>query len=376
MIDEFFERQIDRLCEFVPAYCSPRFTRFTATRLGWRMYLYISAFKRRVGGAFSKIQWIEKEEAPTPAEQTAQEAEDPALMELDESTRKAVRAWHEENKRWAEKTREEQKRRRTLKQRLSDWWAGRHERAKKREARWDAREREADERAQRVMERMLPTISAIQKSRFGLMLLLSLLCVVGTVTTGSGDLAYLAAACCALWLSIAFDMDYTPISGQTRQIHLAATLLRALGFLFTLPAFYGGYMRQGVSSNVVLQSTMIVMLFTHAVFFVALVAFNRRQMLMLRALAGVCGVLPALGAASALALAATYLARPLPLPIAGLLMAVGALLTFAADRMITLRELGGIRLRYDAILVSVLLCGGMLMAICGAWMAAAPASAL
>ena len=37
MLDEWCERQVDRLCEVVPAYVKPRMTCFAVSPLGWHL---------------------------------------------------------------------------------------------------------------------------------------------------------------------------------------------------------------------------------------------------------------------------------------------------------------------------------------------------
>lgn len=369
MIDEWCERQVDRLCAFVPAYFGPRATRFCCTAVGWRLYLYGSSLHRRVFGMLSSIQWIEKEEPDLLPEEAPGEPEDPALQGVDPAVRREIERWNEEQKAWEEKTRQEKLRSRTPQQRLKDWWAGRHERAARREARWEAREAAAQQRAGKRQHWAAPAVEAVRRSRFAFMLLMTALSVLGTCGQG-GNMGYMAAACCAMWLATAFEMGYEPACSGVRQRYLATMLLRAAGFLLLLPMYFGGYIRQGVSSNVVLQSAMLVLLFAHAAFFLPLVAANRRQPALLRALSGVLGAVPALTAAAAVALAASLMARAQPLPAAGMAGAVGALMAFCADRLMSVTELGGIRLRYTPVWISVFLETGFALMVVGAWTAA------
>ena len=105
----------------------------------------------------------------------------------------------------------------------------------------------------------------------------------------------------------------------------------------------------------------------YAVLYLGLVLFNRRQPAVLRLLAGATGVMPALTAAAALALCASYLFRPWPLPAAGVMSAAGAMLAFLCDELITIKNLGGIRLKYYSIWVCLLLVGGYFLMLLGAW---------
>lgn len=366
MIDEWLEGYIDKLCEIVPAYVRPRMVKFRTTRVGWRLALYAAGFKRRVWGALTNIQWMEKEEL-APPEPQIQQAADPALDRLDPATRREIEAWNEQQKAWEEKQKKERRKWRTPLQCAKDWWAGRHERERRRDERWDRREAAAEERAQKHMHRMLPLMEAVKRSRFASLLLLTVFAVLGVCAQGGGTMAYLAAACCAMWLAIAMETGYEPVAGGVRQRYLAAMALRTGSFLMALPFYFEGYAGQGVTSNVILQSAMLVLLFAHLAFYLALVAFNARQPLFLRLLSGLVGVIPALTAAAAIALAATQLALPMPAPAAGVIGACGALLAFAADRIATITELGGIRLRYTPLWNGLFLEAGFFMMVLGAW---------
>lgn len=372
MIDEWCERQVDRLCAFVPAYLGPRLICFSATRIGWRICLLAGTFFRRIGGAFSRIQWIEKPPEESPVLEIPEES-DPEFARLTPEMQEEIRQWERERLEKEEQAKAQKQKNRTPKERLSLWWAGRHERAWRREQRFAAHCQAVDERAQRRMVKLLPLLLPVQRSRFGAMLLLTIFSVLGVLATEGGSMAYMAAACCVMWLSVSCEIEYEPVCGPLRQRHLAATLLRAGGFALLLPVFFGSYVGQGVQNNVVLQGAMLTMLFAHLALFFALVAFNHRQPLFLRALAGVCGVLPALTVASSFALATSMLARPFPLPAAGLLGLAGAALAFLSDRVKTLRELGGIRLRYDAIWIGVFTELGFFLMILGTWLANLPA---
>ena len=69
-----------------------------------------------------------------------------------------------------------------------------------------------------------------------------------------------------------------------------------------------------------------------------------------------------------MALAATQLALPMPAPAAGMIGAIGALLAFAADRIATITELGGIRLLYTPLWQGLCMEAGFFMMVLGAWL--------
>ena len=97
---------------------------------------------------------------------------------------------------------------------------------------------------------------------------------------------------------------------------------------------------------------------------------NRKAKLLLRHLRPAA---TALAAGVLAALAATLLARPMPVPAAGVCCAAGALLAFCADRLITLSALGGIRLRYGPVWMGAFTGLGFFLMILGAWLLAMPA---
>ena len=369
MIDEWLEKRIDRLCEWAPKYLGPRMMRFCGTRLGWRMTLYGTAIKRRLGGARTSIKWMEDE---VPQEEMAifeEAVSDPALDKLDPKMRREVESWNDDLKDWTEKQKKEREKWRSPKERFLIWWAGRHEREQRREARWQKREAAAEQRAQKHMHLLLPLMMRIERSRFAVMLFYPMLSALGVCAAAGTGMAYMAAACCAMWLSAAIEAGYPPIACGVRQRYLAAMMLRTASFLILLPMYFLSYVGHGVSSNVILQSAMLILLFAHVIMTLALVAFNKRQPLFLRALSGVLGVIPALTAAAAIAMAVTRLAMPLLEAAFAVIGAVGALMAFCADRAATLHDLGGIRLRYTPVWTSLVMEIGFIMMILGAWIA-------
>lgn len=227
------------------------------------------------------------------------------------------------------------------------------------------------ERVVRFVKEQLTLVSRLESRgraiRFAGMLFLMMLAVLGIIATGNAGMGVMAASLCVMWLSIAVESDYRPVSGVIRQQYLAATLLRTVAISMMLIHFVSSYTARGVPNNIVLQSTMIIMLMIHGLFFLALVFLNTRQPLFLRALAAVTGCAPALTAASALALAAGCISRPWPGPLAGVLGALGALLAFMGDQLITMNHLGGIRLKYYSIWICLLMTGGFAMMLISVW---------
>lgn len=304
VIDEFFDQWVDRLCRTVPAYIRPRKILFSNFCIGWRVLLYAKALYERIASAFGHI--------------SSEENMDLFMRETAERGGDGI-AW------------------------LKAFWK---------------------EQAQALLrlEKWGRTI------RFTALLALMLLACLGTAATSGAGMPLMAASLCVMWISTAIECGYRPVCGNLRQRYLAQTLLRTGAISLMLVYHFGVYIAQGVPSNVVLQSAMIIMLFVHAALYLALVLFNTRQPFFLRVLAGLTGVMPALTAASALAVAASCIFRPWPVPAAGVLGALGALMTFMGDALITITHLGGIRLKYYAIWVCLLMTGGCFAMLLGTWM--------
>ena len=303
MIDEFFERLVDRWCQSVPRFMKPRMTLMNNSWIGWRLQLYFGTLGRNIAKVFSKVS---NEDSMDLTLREGSEHIDDGLDKIAKFFKAQV----------------------LLLARL-------------------------DERGRNI--------------RLNASLFLMLLAVLGVVATGNNAMGVTAASLCMLWLSNAVESDYAPVSRGIRQKYLSMMLLRTGAIGLMLLHYFFAYMAQGVPSNVVLQCAMIVMLVAHAVAHMALVLLNTRQPLFLRVLSGVTGIVPALTAASAIALCAASLFAPWPMPLSGILSALGAGCAFLGDELITLHNLGGIRLKYYSIWVCLLLTAGFTMMLCGAW---------
>ena len=303
MIDEYFDRLVDRWCQIIPRFMKPRMILMANSSIGWRMQLYFGTLGRNIASLFSRVSTEEQMDI------TLREGSE----QIDDGLAKIAAFFREQV---------------LLLSRL-------------------------DERCRSI--------------RFGVSLFLMLLCVLGVVATGHNGMGVMAASLCMLWLSTAIECNYAPISREIHQKYLASTLLRTGAIALMLIHYFFSYTKQGVPSNVVLQSAMIIMLVIHLVPYFALVLLNTRQPLFLRALAGITGAATALTAAAACALCASCLFRPWPLPVSGVMSALGAALAFLGDELIMLHNLGGIRLKYHSIWVCLLLSIGFALMLCGAW---------
>lgn len=303
MLDEFFERLVDHFCEVVPRVMKPRMILLSDSALGWRLQLYFGTLKHNTAALFSRVS---TEEMMDLTMREGSEQIDDGLARLTRMLRGQVT----------------------------------------RLARLDARGRSI---------------------RFCGALLLTMLAALGVVATRSGGMGITASSLCMLWLSAAVESGYAPISRGIRQTYLMGTLLRTGAIGLMMLHYFFGYAAQGLPSNVVLQCAMLIMLTAHAVPFLLLVMLNTRQPLFLRALAGVTGVVPAMTASAAAALAASWLFKPWPQPLLGVLGALGALFAFLGEELIAVYNLGGIRLKYHSIWVCLLTVGGFALMLLGAW---------
>lgn len=303
MIDEFFDRLVDRLCEVVPRAIKPRKILLANSALGWRIKLYFGTLGTSIGHVFSRVSTEESMEL------TMREGSE----QIDDGISRLTGLFH------------------------------------------------------RQVARLCRLDAHGRSIRFGGALMLMALATLGVAATRSGGMAVTAASLCLLWLSTAVESAYPPVSRGIRQTYLVSTLLRTAAIGLMMLHYFSRYAAQGLPSNVVLQCAMLIMLTAHAVPFVGLVMLNTRQPLFLRALCGVTGAVPAMTAAAALALAASWLFRPWPLPLLGVLGALGALLAFLAEELIAAHNLGGIRLKYHSIWVCLLTLGGYALMLLGAW---------
>ncbi len=303
MIDEYFDNLVDRLCRLVPAIAKPWSIGIANSALGWRMQLYFGTLGRNIAALFSKVNTEEKVDL---AMREGSEQIDDGLAKMGLFFREQMILL----------------------------------------ARLDARG---------------------QAIRLWGALFLLLLSVLGVAYTGQSGMGVMAASLCLLFVSTAIESGYAPLCGGIRQTYLASTLLRTLSIGLMMIHYFFSYAAKGLPSNVVLQSAMAIMLVIHGVLFIALVLLNTRQPLFLRALAGVTGAVPALTAASAVALCASCLFGAWPLPLSGALSALGAILAFMGDELTNLKNLGGIRLKYHAIWVCLLMTGGFALMLAGVW---------
>ena len=142
-----------------------------------------------------------------------------------------------------------------------------------------------DDRIERIvsfLKEQLTLLSRLESRgraiRFAGMLFLMMLSVLGVMASeNAGGMGVMAASLCVMWLSVAMESDYLPVSGVIHQKYLAATMLRTGSISLLLLHYVSCYTARGVPNNIVLQSAMIIMLMIHGLFFLTMVFLNTRQ---------------------------------------------------------------------------------------------------
>ena len=371
LIDEKAEKFVDWLCVVVPRGAHKLRVKWTATFWGWRIWLYVYTLIEKYRELRAVLD-AEEEDAKRLNDlhlEAAKQAEYERLKRLlEESDAQDVENAKDNKKKKKRLTLQE--RRELFRERLAAWkkrlWKKKPKK-KKQKPEPDAEMEKLKARVRAVLNRVREVSAEWDRICFAAMLFLLLLSALGVAGQGGRSMAAVAAALGVMWLACAIQADYEPVCGGLRQRYLVAMLLRALAIALMLISYFFSYVEQGVPTNVVLQGAMIVTLALHGVIFMAFIAFNRRQPLLLRALAGVLGAAPALTAAAAAALAASCVFKSWPLPLSGVMSAAGAMGAFLGEQLIYMIHLGGIRLKYQNVWVCLLEISGFALMLAGAW---------
>lgn len=362
MIDEKVEKWVDRMCIVVPRFAHRLRVKWTGTFWGWRIWLYVYTLIEKYRDLRAVLK-AEEEEAQRLNKMHLEAAE---LAEKERRERMQEEGGAPKKKK--KLTFEE--RRQLAGERFEAWkkslWKKKPKKPKPKP--------EPDEEMEKLkawvrerLDRLREASGEREKICFAAMLFLLMLSALGVAGHGGRSLAATAASLGVMWLASALAADYEPVCGGIRQRYLAEMLLRATAIALMLISYFFSYVEQGVPTNIVLQGAMIVMLALHGVVFMAFIAFNRRQPLLLRLLSGVLGAAPALTAAAAIALAASCLFRPWPTPLSGVMSAAGAMGAFLGELLIYMIHLGGIRLKYQDLWVCLLEISGFALMLAGAW---------
>ena len=185
--------------------------------------------------------------------------------------------------------------------------------------------------------------------RFHTLLFLLLVNSFGVLFNGKGELSAVGACICFLWLANCFETGYGPVCTGIRQRYIAQLLCSAMASLSLLLTYFSSYLQQRISvSNAVLQLSMILMVMVHFVLFLALIAFNHRQPLLLRIISFLLGVLPALTVAAGISLAMILSGQGNAIAILSFVRVIGLFFYFMLDRLESFYSLGAVRLRYLA----------------------------
>lgn len=250
-------------------------------------------------------------------------------------------------------------------------------RKKQREKNKARRQKEHSERLEHRAQRraaidrtLCAAQEALSRGMFAYLLLMTLLCACLLAAKGTRELAVLSAFFCLNWAAEAMHCGYEPLCAGVRQRYLAAVLLRGFSYLALLLSYFFAYSSDLISSNVLLQATMALTGIVHLAMFFSFVAFNRRQQLFLRVLAGVMGIAPALACAAGTALGVATAAKALNVAAGGILRAAGICLAFLCEQVNMISALGGNRLRFGRLWGGTMMAIGFFMMLGGAWLCA------
>lgn len=344
MIDEFFLRVVDSLCDSVPKFMKPKLVRLSSTSVGWRIYLY-------AGTAIEKLsrvsRFIGKEEDVSRA--------------VDAMTGNAPK---KKKKKPHEETPEEyeERIRRQIDKIIED---------DDKKAKAEQEKRESRLRMARMVHGVCANVERAVASVFlPVMLALIALSALGAAATGRAALGAFGAMCMLLYWAIAMERDYEPLCAGVRQRYLAAMFLRAGAYTVMMLFAFSAYLGRGVATNVVLQGAMVLMLSIHLLLFMCFVAFERRQMLMLRLLSLLLGTPSVLMAAACLSLGVSQLAMPQGGALAGVLQMIGALMMYACEHLRMTARHGSLRFTYRNMAEEILTLCGMILILLGAWLGA------
>ena len=113
---------------------------------------------------------------------------------------------------------------------------------------------------------------------------------------------------------------------------------------------------------------MLVLVFVHLALFLAAVAFNRRQQLVMRLLEGLLGIFPALAASAAIALLAAEIGISLTKGVLAMSRVMGALVLFGAAQLEALARIGNVQFRAWRGVVLILHLLGYAMVLAVSWL--------
>ncbi|MBP3655358.1 MAG: hypothetical protein J6K32_01530 [Clostridia bacterium] len=304
MIDEFFDKLVDDVCIAFPRFWRPRTIALADSGPGWRVCLYVVTAWRSLKRAFHHLKSEENAEAFF-RETKAKGGEQISELKL---------------------------------------------------------------LARGALSVLLRLEERSQRDSFCGLFFLMLLAGLGMLAVGGAPVAGCAAALACFWLAHGLDIGYTPVCRGVRQRYLAGMLLRGGGYCALILWMFRLYTAGGLPTNIILQGAMIITMVIHLVFFLAFAAFERQQMLILRLLTGVLGLLPALACAAALALAASLLGGGGMMLIAGVMIAAGGVMLFAMEIIRMSVEIGLAHMFFSGLVLCALrLCGAAFL-LCGAWL--------
>ena len=202
--------------------------------------------------------------------------------------------------------------------------------------------------------------------RFCALLFITALSAAGLALSPGREMAALALSALFAWTGEAMILSYRPVAGGLRQTYLWGRLMRALSSTALLVSWFLLYRGQGIASNVLLQSAMLISMGLHLAVYLAAIAFSRRQHWFLRVLDGALGLLPALAMSAAFALLPSALGHGGG-GGAALLRALGAAMLFAADRLEAVAEIGLMPVRGERLITALATAAGYYLLLQAVW---------
>ncbi len=302
-MDQRFNYLIDKLCTIIPRFLRAFVLLFSKNRLGWHLFATGSCIKNRIRKAFLSIH-----------------SEEDADLFITESAEK-LKFTHG-----------------YLKERLY------------------------------AKTSILLMIDANKDGiRFSISLLAFITSSVQLFLKRTDEICWISLAVLFQWLSAAMYTDYKPISDRFRQRYLAGSFLNTFSYLCLLFIWFKMYLEQGIANNIILQSSMLILMFLYFTIYFVCIAFNKKQLLVLRIIELLLGMIPTLATATAISLA---IARISSVVISNnfnsvfRLMSAGLL--FISDRVEVLRKVSLISIPISGSVYMILYTFGMMFLLISA----------
>ena len=223
------------------------------------------------------------------------------------------------------------------------------------------------ERAYRSVSLLLMINESSDRVRFFMSLAAALVACFGVLWKGGTEIRWVTAAFAFQWLSAAMCLGYRPVAAGIHQKYLVGCFLKAFSFACLLAVWFRMYLARGIANNIILQSMMLIFLFFYFALYLAGVAFNRKQPLLLRVTELFLGVIPALATATAVALTVAQFSLSGVSGVAALIRLAGAGSLFVSDRIDVFKKMSSIPLHMSGLLYTAFYTAGIVLVLSAAW---------